>query len=144
MRYIIKRIKISSLLAFCTWMIFSSCNKDLEQFPDPAVVAPSGLALGETLAASASDSLFYNIVKKGGMTATLNNKANTYTLFVPDNAAVIASFGGSLASANGTIAALPAASCAGIVLAHFESRSLLRIQADSNIKRLTILSIHKK
>jgi hypothetical protein len=115
MTHIVNRIKISFLLAFSTMMIFSSCNKDLEQFAEEPVTPPSGLALGETLAASANDSLFYNIVKKGGMTATLNNKANSYTLFAPDNAAVIASFGGSLASANATIAGLSPLSCASIV-----------------------------
>lgn len=113
MKYIINRIKIGSLLAFSAMMVFSSCNKEVEQFPE-SKTSPSGLALGETLAASASDSLFYNIVKKSGMTATLNNKANTYTLLVPDNNAMIASFG-SLAAANGFIASLSATNAAGIV-----------------------------
>ena len=111
---IIKRSKNLALFLGCAMAVLSSCNKDLEQFAEAPAV-PSGLSLGETLAASATDSLFYKIVLKSGLTATLNNKANAYTFFVPDNDAVIASFGGSLASANFVISNLPAASAAGIV-----------------------------
>lgn len=114
MKYISNMMKASSVLAVSAMMILSSCNKDLEQFKE-TTPTPTGLSIEETLLATPGDSLFNRIVIKGGMAATLNDKNLTHTLFVPDNNAVIASFGGSLATANGTIAALSAASCAGIV-----------------------------
>ena len=93
-----------------------------------ALLRLSGLSIAETLAATPTDSLFNRVVIKGGMAATLGNKSLTYTLFVPNNDAVIASFGGSLASANGTIAFLPAASCAGIVKYHMIPQKLTTAQ----------------
>ena len=60
MKYITKKIKIHFLLAIAAMMfILSSCNKDLEQFATPVTVAPAGLALGETIATIADDSLYY-------------------------------------------------------------------------------------
>jgi uncharacterized surface protein with fasciclin (FAS1) repeats len=94
-----------------------SCNKKLEQFaPLATPVYPSGSGIAAIIAANPTDSLYYKIIVKSGLAATLNDSTKTFTMFVPDNAAVIASFGGSLASALGTISALPAASCAGIVM----------------------------
>ncbi len=89
MKYITKRLKIHFLLAISAMMIIlSSCNKDLEQFAAPAVVAPTGLALGETIATIPDDSLYYRLIVKGGMLAVINNKATTFTMFVPNNAAM--------------------------------------------------------
>lgn len=89
MKYIAKRIKIHFLLAIAaTMFILSSCNKDLEQFPAPAVVTPAGLALGETIATIADDSLYYRLMVRSGLVATVNNKSNIFTMFVPNNAAM--------------------------------------------------------
>ena len=89
MKYITKRIKIHFLLAITAMMfILSSCNKSLEQFPAPAVVAPAGLALGETIATIADDSLYYRMILRGGMLPAINNKSNQFTMFVPNNAAI--------------------------------------------------------
>ncbi len=110
------KIKPVALLCIAACAILCSCNKDVQQFPDAVVTPPSGLAIGETLAATATDSLFYKIILRSGQLQVLNNKASIFTLFVPDNNAVIASFGGTLANANATIGSLPPATCAGIVL----------------------------
>lgn len=115
MNMIKNKFKTAGLLLFAATAVLSACNKAPEEILGPAPVTPSGLSIGETLTATASDSLFNKMVIKGGLQAALSNKALGYTLFVPDNAAVIASFGGSLASANATINALSAASLAGIV-----------------------------
>ncbi len=88
MKYITKRLKIHLLLAISAIMILSACNKDLEQLAAPAVVAPAGLALGETIATIADDSLYYRLIVRGGMLTTINNKATTFTMFVPNNAAM--------------------------------------------------------
>ena len=88
MKYLTKRIKIHFLLAISAIMILSACNKDMEQFAVPAVVAPTGLALGETIATIADDSLYYRLIVKAGMLTAINNKATTFTMFVPNNAAM--------------------------------------------------------
>jgi len=89
MKYITKNIKIHFLLAVSAMMfILSSCNKDVEQFETAAVVAPAGLALGETIATIADDSLYYKLIIRGGMLTTINTKSNIFTMFVPNNAAM--------------------------------------------------------
>ena len=89
MKYIAKRIKIHFLLAITAMMfILSSCNKDVEQFTTPVVVTPSGLALGETIATIADDSLYYRFIVKSGLLTTINTKSNIFTMFVPNNAAM--------------------------------------------------------
>ena len=113
MKYISDIIKIGSLLA-ASAVLLLACNKEPEQFTETFPV-PTGSTLEETLLANANDSLYNRMVIKGGMAATLNDSSRVHTLFVPDNNAVIASFGGSLASANATIDAMPAATCAAIV-----------------------------
>ena len=89
MKYITKRIKIHFLPAIAAMMfILASCNKDLEQLPTPAVVIPTGLALGETIATIADDSLYYKLIVRGGLLSTINTKSNIFTMFVPNNAAM--------------------------------------------------------
>ncbi len=114
MKYISNKMKRGFLFAAAALAVLTSCNKDLEQFTDNTP-APTGATIEETLASNANDSLFNRIVIKGGMAAILDSPSLNHTIFVPDNNAVIASFGGSLATANGTIASLSAQSCAGIV-----------------------------
>jgi hypothetical protein len=89
MKYITKSIKIHSLLALLAMMfVLASCNKDLEQIEAPATPAPSGLALGETIASIPNDSLYYRLIVKSGLLTTLNNKSAIFTAFVPDNPAM--------------------------------------------------------
>ncbi len=89
MKYITKRIKIRSLLAMAAMMfILASCNKGVEQLATPVVVAPSGLALGETIATIADDSLYYHLIVRGNMLTTINTKSSIFTMFVPNNAAM--------------------------------------------------------
>ena len=85
MKYIIKKIKISFLLAFSAMMIFSSCNKDVERFTDAAAVPATGSLLGDTVKSNANDSLYYRLIIKSGLLPTIENKATTFTMFVPDN-----------------------------------------------------------
>jgi uncharacterized surface protein with fasciclin (FAS1) repeats len=136
MKYIAKRIKIHFLLAITAMMfILSSCNKDLEQFATPVVTAPTGLALGETIATIADDSLYYRMIVRAGMLSAINNKANTFTMFVPNNAAmrqfVAFASGGAIpvgtpdAIVSGFIAnVLPVANAAGIVNYNMMAQSI--------------------
>ncbi|MEO6405522.1 MAG: fasciclin domain-containing protein [Ferruginibacter sp.] len=118
------KFKTSAFAALAAITIFSACNKAPEEILGAAPIVPSGLTIAATLAANPSDSLFNKIIVKAGMVTALSNVTSSYTLFVPDNAAVIASFGGSLASANATIAALPATSLALIVKYNMIPQSL--------------------
>ncbi len=89
MKYITKKIKIHFLLAIAAMMfVLSACNKDLEQFATPVVVTPTGLALGETIASIADDSLYYRLILRGNMLSAINTKSNIFTMFVPTNAAM--------------------------------------------------------
>lgn len=88
MKYISNRVKTGLLAAVSAMTILSSCNKDLEQFPATTPTDPTGQALGEKLAATPTDSLYYRLIIKAGMTATLNTRSTYYTMFVPDNAAM--------------------------------------------------------
>lgn len=107
-------------------MFATACNKEPEEILGPTPVIPTGLSIGETLAATPSDSLYYRMVVRGGLLPTLSNKANTYTIFVADNVAmrqfVNAASGGAIPVAapdavhSGFISTmLPVASAAGIV-----------------------------
>ncbi len=91
MKHITKRIKIQFLLALTAMMlILSSCNKDLEQLTAPAVVTPTGLTLGQAIAAIPNDSLYYKLILRAGPAtlATINTRSLRFTMFVPDNAAM--------------------------------------------------------
>jgi hypothetical protein len=133
MKNIINKIRSGSLLAVTAMAFLTACNKDMPEIPGTPFVTPdpagSGRALGDTLGtpARANDSLFYRMIVKGGMLATLNNKTTSYTVFVPTNAAVrtfITAISGGLVPAGSPDAVysgfiqsanFPAASAAGIV-----------------------------
>ncbi|MEO5889519.1 MAG: fasciclin domain-containing protein [Ferruginibacter sp.] len=124
---LINKFKITGLLVLSALLVcFSSCNKDLEQFTEQPLIPPSGLALGETIAATPGDSLYYRLIVKSGMLPVINNKTASYTMFVPDNTGmkifINAISGGAVPLAapdavfSGFITAnIPAASAAGIV-----------------------------
>lgn len=88
MKYIAKGIKSALLLAVAAVTILSSCNKDVEQFATPTSTPSTAPALGETIATIANDSLYYKIIVKSGLLTTINNKALTFTMFVPENQGV--------------------------------------------------------
>ncbi len=89
MKYISKMSKISFLLAISAMMILSACNKDLEQFPEPAPTPyPTGNALGKVLASNPDDSLYLALVRRAGLLSTINNDTATFTMYVPDNNAM--------------------------------------------------------
>ena len=136
MKYINNKIKIHLLLVVSIMVILSSCNKAVEQFTELAVVAPTGKALGETIAATPTDNLYYKLIVKAGLEATINNKATTFTMFVPDNNAmkifINAISGGQVPLAAPDVVFIgfidtyiPAATAAGIVSYNICGQSLL-------------------
>ena len=90
MKYITNRIKIHLLIALSAMLFLVSCNKDLEQIAGPAAVTPTGLTLGDAIAAIPNDSLYYKLILRAGPATLglLNNKPSIFTAFVPDNNAM--------------------------------------------------------
>ena len=90
MKYITNRIKIHLLIALSAMLFLVSCNKDLEQIAGPAAVTPTGLTLGDAIAAIPNDSLYYKLILRAGPATLglLNNKPTIFTAFVPDNNAM--------------------------------------------------------
>lgn len=149
------KIKIVGLLFIAATTVLFSCNKDVQQFAEPTIPPPStGKALGETIAATATDSLYYKLIVKAGLVATINNKDATYTMFVPDNNAMkifINAISGGLvplaapdAVFSRFIAAnIPAASAVGIVSYNIGAQSLLSVKIPAtfpNFQYPTILN----
>ncbi|MEO6314151.1 MAG: hypothetical protein ABIU63_06540 [Chitinophagaceae bacterium] len=128
---IIKHIQHSGLTLLALFILFTSCNK-LNTDPTPIAIPgnPSGSTLAQTLAATASDSLYNRLVIRSGVLtatpATITDAGQRYTMFVPDNnvmkAFINALSGGAVpigspdAVFSGFITAnIPVASAAGIV-----------------------------
>ena len=109
---IFKNIKFFLVIIVSGIFILSSCNKDLPDPGDITVVPPTGLSIAETIAANPNDSLYYKVILKSGLVNQLTNKALVFTLFVPDNTAMIAS---GLTNAVITSAGFTAATAQGIV-----------------------------
>ncbi|RYY71181.1 MAG: hypothetical protein EOO13_04055 [Chitinophagaceae bacterium] len=83
-------IKNGTLAVLAAIATMTACNKAPEEF-DPLPTNPPNSALkaiGDTLRLNAEDSLFYKIIVRGNMLTTLNDKARSFTLFSPNNAAV--------------------------------------------------------
>ncbi len=115
MKRINNKLKTSYLVILSCLLFLTSCNKDLEQFaPIPTPVYPTGSGVAGALAANVNDSLYSRIIIKSGLAATLNDNTKSFTIFAPDNTAMITTFG-SLANANAAIASFTATDCAGIV-----------------------------
>ncbi|MDN3654878.1 fasciclin domain-containing protein [Ferruginibacter paludis] len=85
MKYITQILKNNLLHLVAVMLILASCNKDVEQFTETPVTPPGGKTLGETIAATPTDSLYYRLIIKSGLLSTINNKAANYTMLVPDN-----------------------------------------------------------
>ena len=124
------------LFTFITFILLS-CNKNVQQFIEPPLPTPAaGLTLGETIAATPSDSLYFRLITKAGLLPLISNKAATFTMFVPDNKAmklfINAISGGAVPLAApdavfaGFISAnIPAASAVGIVSYNISGQALL-------------------
>ncbi|MFT3935343.1 MAG: fasciclin domain-containing protein [Chitinophagaceae bacterium] len=93
MNNLIIKIKNGGLACICMLALFTSCNK---LYTDPTPLAtpttPAGNTLAKTLAATASDSLYYRLVVKSGILtatpATITDSTLRFTMFVPDNNAM--------------------------------------------------------
>lgn len=107
----INRIKIMALSFIVPAMIFTSCNKELEQIPYPA--APATLTVGQFIATSPSYSIFRAAVEKAGLMPILSASDNSLTVFAPNDIAMTNS--GITAAA---VAAMPAATLKSLLQFH--------------------------
>lgn len=92
MKFLNKNIKSVCLVIISSFFLLCSCNKDVEQFDDIPRGTLTGKGIAATIAANANDSLFYRLIIRAGLVNKLNDSlGGKYTVFVPDNAAMIAS-----------------------------------------------------
>lgn len=125
-------IKNGTLALLAAVATFTACNKAPEDFgPLPTNPPQSSLrAIGDSLGRVAGDSLFYRMIVRGGQLTTLNDKARSFTVFVPGNAAVrqlVSALSGGTIPPTGLpnddaysiyINGMPVANVAGIVQYH--------------------------
>lgn len=93
MKRIINKIKAAGISAIVLFILCTSCNKVyLNPVPLSVPANPAGNTLAKTLAASASDSLYYRMVIRSGILnatpATITDSTLRFTMFVPDNNAM--------------------------------------------------------
>jgi uncharacterized surface protein with fasciclin (FAS1) repeats len=77
---------VNIILSAATALLFmTSCNKELEQFPDGAVVPATGPTLNQVMQNNADDSLYYKMITRIGLNAVLADTTKFHTLFVANN-----------------------------------------------------------
>ena len=118
-------IKRSAMLLATSALFFTACNK-LELEPTPA--EPAAPVTGTTIAAMLDDpsfSLLKAAVVRVGLASTLADTSLRFTVFAPDDSAIMKSLGvPSIAVAAGYLASLPDASVAGLVSYHIIPQSV--------------------
>jgi uncharacterized surface protein with fasciclin (FAS1) repeats len=81
--------KISSIIAlFISVITISSCNKELEQVNEAAVVPSTLPKLDQSLRDNADFSLYYALVVRGNQLSLINDSTRSFTMFVPGNAGI--------------------------------------------------------
>ena len=66
-------------------LLMTSCNKEVEQFPDVTPEPSNGQTLDQVLQATADYSLYYALVSRGGQQSLINDNSRSFTMFVPGN-----------------------------------------------------------
>lgn len=110
----IKKYKVSKIALLCTTVFLAvSCNKDLPlATPIPYQnTNPVATTIGAEISSNPDYSIYKAAATRVGILPLLSDTSKVFTVFVPNNAAFIAS---GIASAD-VIAALPIASVGGIV-----------------------------
>jgi uncharacterized surface protein with fasciclin (FAS1) repeats len=83
----IKKI-ISIIALFISVITISSCNKELEQVNEAAVVPSPLPKLDQSLRDNADFSLYYALVVRGNQLSLINDSTRSFTMFVPGNAGI--------------------------------------------------------
>lgn len=73
------------LSAATVLLLMTSCNKELEQFPDGVVVPATGPTLNQVMQGNPNDSLYYKMITRIGLNNVLADTTKFHTLFVADN-----------------------------------------------------------
>jgi uncharacterized surface protein with fasciclin (FAS1) repeats len=110
MKYILKNIIKQALPVIICILAIASCNKTLERFSSPIATTQNSLTISDFLISDTNYSLLNALVIRAGLTATLSDKNNTFTLFAPNNAA----FRAAGFTTTAIVSGLPVASAAGI------------------------------
>ncbi|MCY7292997.1 MAG: fasciclin domain-containing protein [Ferruginibacter sp.] len=92
MKTLINKYKKGLLPIVAAAILFASCNKDVNQFPIPAIAANGTISLDSILKTTPNDSLYYLLIRRASLGPTnfvnllrATTVTNQYTLFVPDN-----------------------------------------------------------
>ena len=121
------KIKALTIPMAAAAFLLTSCNKDVKQFADLTPATPSSAGnIAQIIAATPTDSLYYRMIVRAGMVATLSDSSRAYTMLITDNNGmkifVNAASGGAvpLAAPDAVFSAfiantLPVASAAGII-----------------------------
>lgn len=127
------KIKIALGITLASGLLFTACNKDVQQFATPTTPANLGISLDSAIKSNPNDSLYYRMILRANGSGVnfvniLRNVSvsNQYTVFVADNAAMraflTAATGGAIPTGSPDAvysgflsSAFPIASAAGIV-----------------------------
>ena len=83
-----KKIFFKSALILLSGVVFiTSCNKDLDQFPEPAPqpAYPVGSGIQGKIASNPNDSLYNRLITISGLSSVLNDNTKSYTIFATNN-----------------------------------------------------------
>lgn len=73
------------LSAATLMLLMTSCNKELEQFPEGVVTPATGPTLNQVMQGNADDSLYYKMITRIGLNSVLDDTTKFHTLFVSNN-----------------------------------------------------------
>jgi Fasciclin domain len=101
------KISLSCLALAAVGLSITSCNKDVQQFDIPVVASTSSITIDSIIKTTGTDSLYYRLMRKASLgpinfvnILKNNTNGNKYTIFIPSNAAMLASGLDSTAIAN--------------------------------------------
>lgn len=141
MKYILKIIVKKVLPVVICVLAMASCNKTLERYGTPTTTVQNALTINDFLISDTSYSLLNALIIRAGLTATLTDRNNTFTLFAPNNAAFRAA-GFTTTAIVGGLPVASAAALAGYLLIPGREFSLADIPTTfPNIQLPTTLSI---
>ena len=133
------------LSAATVMLLMTSCNKELEQFPDGAVIPGTGPTLNQVMQGNTDDSLYYKMITRIGLNSVLADSTKFHTLFVANNNGVKLLLSGLAAQAginlpvnapdaifSAFISQLPASVIGGLVSYNTLPQTLMALQIGSS------------
>lgn len=130
-----KALRSAMLPVLASVALLSSCNKDLDQMPDPTP-APTTLSVGQFIATSPSYTLFRSAVEKAGLMSVISDLGNNVTVFAANDIAMTNS--GLTSTA---IAATSAAQLKSMLQYHIVTTKVTAGELNSQVPNLPLPSL---